>query len=314
MPLQIAFQMDPISDINIEEDTTFRIAEEAQLRGHKLFYFVPQSLEFDEHKVIANGYDLTVYRKIGRHFKLGPLRKACLRSEFDILWLRQDPPFDMSYITTTYLLDFLKNTTRVVNNPFWVRNYPEKLLVLNFPEFIPPTIIAHNIESFKSFRQKHGDSIVKPLYGNGGSGIFKITKEDPNLSSLIELFKNISREPIIMQKYIPEVEAGDKRVILVNGEPIGAINRVPSEGEIRSNMHVGGVAEPAHLSKRDMQICKKVGALMKKKGQILVGLDIIGGFLTEINLTSPTGIQELEKFNNLNVAEKIWICLENSRD
>ena len=311
MSLKIAFQMDPINNINIDEDTTFRIAEEAQNRGHKLFYFVPKNLEFVENEIIALGHDLKVKRKLGHHFNLGPIRRVNLKDEIDILWLRQDPPFDMSYITTTHLLDLLNGVTRVVNNPFWVRNYPEKLLVLNFPEFIPPTIIGRNIESFKGFRQKYGDSIVKPLYGNGGSGIFKIAQNDPNLTSLVELFENISREPIIMQKYIEAVEKGDKRVILVNGEPIGAINRVPIKGEVRSNMHVGGVAEKANLTKRDLQICESVGKLMKKRGQVLVGLDIIGDFLTEINLTSPTGVQELEKFNNLNVAAKIWECLEN---
>ena len=216
----------------------------------------------------------------------------------------------MSYVTTTHLLDFLKHKTLVVNNPFWVRNYPEKVLMLNYPDLIPPTIVSRSILMLKSFREKHGDVIVKPLYGNGGSGIFKIGENDPNLNSLIELFHNISKEPIIMQKYLPEVISGDKRVILINGDPVGAINRIPSDGEIRSNMHVGGKAEKVDLTSRDLEICKRIGPLMRKTGQVLVGLDIIGGMLTEINLTSPTGIQELERFDQINVAEKIWNCLE----
>ena len=310
MVLRVAFQMDPIENINIYEDTTFRIAEEAQKRGHKLFYYTPQDLAYEEGKIVSFGHDLSLRREQGNHFSIGTRKKVNLGSDFDIIWLRQDPPFDMSYITTTHLLDLLEEHTIVVNNPFWVRNYPEKLLVLNFPDLIPPTMVARNLEMFKVFREKHGDTIIKPLYGNGGAGIFKIQKDDPNLSSLIELFESTSGEPIIMQKYVPEVKSGDKRVILVNGDPIGAINRVPQAGEVRSNMHVGGKAEKIGLTDRDFEICNKIGVLMKEKGQVLVGLDIIGDFLTEINLTSPTGIQELERFNKLNVAEKIWEVLE----
>jgi glutathione synthase len=217
----------------------------------------------------------------------------------------------MSYITTTHLLDFLVGKTMVVNDPFWVRNYPEKILVLNYPDLIPPTMVGRNMEMFKTFREMHGDTIVKPLYGNGGAGVFKIGKNDPNLSSLIELFQSISHEPIIMQKYLPDVKLGDKRVILVDGLPVGAINRVACPGEIRSNMHVGGKAMRVDLTPRDLEICQRVGVLMRDKGQVLVGLDIIGDMLTEINLTSPTGIQELEKFDNINVAEKIWESLES---
>ena len=310
MALRIAFQMDPIDKINIIEDTTFRIAEEAQNRGHQLFYFLPEDLTYFENEIVAMGSKLSVQRKIGNHFSLGSRKKLSLTNDVDIVWLRQDPPFDMAYITTTHLLDFLAGKTMVVNNPFWVRNYPEKILVLNYPDLIPPTMVGRSLEMFKDFRETHGDTIVKPLYGNGGSGVFKIKKDDPNLSSLIELFHNISREPIIMQKYLPAVKLGDKRVILVDGLPVGAINRIPISGEIRSNMHVGGRAMEADLTPRDKEICDRVGPLMKEKGQVLVGLDIIGGMLTEINLTSPTGIQELEKFDNVNVTKKIWKCLE----
>ena len=310
MSLRIAFQMDPIDKINIAEDTTFRIAEEAQKRGHKLFYFLPQDLTYIENQLVAQARTLKVRRSVGNHFTLGPTEKLSLVNDVDIIWLRQDPPFDMSYITTTHLLDFLVGKTMVVNNPFWVRNFPEKILVLNYPDLTPPTMVGCDIGMFKAFRKMHGDTIVKPLYGNGGAGIFKIGKDDPNLSSLIELFHNISREPIIMQKFLPDVKLGDKRVILVDGLPVGAINRVPIQGEIRSNMHVGGKALQVDLTSRDLEICKTVGPLMKEKGQILVGLDIIGDMLTEINLTSPTGIQELERFNNINVAKKVWECLE----
>ena len=310
MSLRIAFQMDPIDKINIAEDTTFRIAEEAQKRGHELFYFLPQDLTYIENQLVAQARTLKVRRSVGNHFTLGPTEKLSLVNDVDIIWLRQDPPFDMSYITTTHLLDFLVGKTLVVNNPFWVRNFPEKILVLNYPDLTPPTMIGCDVGMFKAFRKMHGDTIVKPLYGNGGAGIFKIGKDDPNLSSLIELFHNISREPIIMQKFLPDVKLGDKRVILVDGLPVGAINRVPIQGEIRSNMHVGGKALQVDLTSRDLEICKTVGPLMKEKGQILVGLDIIGDMLTEINLTSPTGIQELERFNNINVAKKVWECLE----
>ena len=310
MSLRIAFQMDPIDKINIAEDTTFRIAEEAQKRGHKLFYFLPQDLTYIENQLVAQARTLKVRRSVGNHFTLGPTEKLSLVNDVDIIWLRQDPPFDMSYITTTHLLDFLVGKTLVVNNPFWVRNFPEKILVLNYPDLTPPTMVGCDVGMFKAFRKMHGDTIVKPLYGNGGAGIFKIGKDDPNLSSLIELFHNISREPIIMQKFLPDVKLGDKRVILVDGLPVGAINRVPIQGEIRSNMHVGGKALQVDLTSRDLEICKTVGPLMKEKGQILVGLDIIGDMLTEINLTSPTGIQELERFNNINVAKKVWECLE----
>ena len=310
MSLRIAFQMDPIDKINITEDTTFRIAEEAQKRGHELFYFLPQDLTYIENQLVARARTLKVRRSVGNHFTLGPAEKLSLVNDVDIIWLRQDPPFDMSYITTTHLLDFLVGKTLVVNNPFWVRNFPEKILVLNYPDLTPPTMVGCDVGMFKAFRKMHGDTIVKPLYGNGGAGIFKIGKDDPNLSSLIELFHNISREPIIMQKFLSDVKLGDKRVILVDGLPVGAINRVPTQGEIRSNMHVGGKALQVDLTSRDLEICKTVGPLMKEKGQILVGLDIIGDMLTEINLTSPTGIQELERFNNINVAKKVWECLE----
>jgi len=312
MSLKIAFQMDPIGPIDINADSTFRIAEEAQARGHSLFYYTPDKLAFDQGRVTARGWPLTVQRVKGDHFTLGEEQTVDL-GEFDVVWLRQDPPFDMGYITTTHILDMIHPKTLVVNDPFWVRNYPEKLLVLNFPDLTPPTMIARDLETLRGFRQEHGDVILKPLYGNGGAGVFKLAHADSNLASLHELFSGINREPLIMQKYLPAVSKGDKRVILVDGEPVGAINRVPAAGETRSNMHVGGRPEKVALTDRDREICAKIGPLLREKGQVFVGIDVIGDWLTEINVTSPTGIQELERFDGTNVAEKIWLAIEARR-
>ncbi|SHI97325.1 glutathione synthase [Wenxinia saemankumensis] len=312
MALTVAIQMDPIAPIDIDADTTFRIAEEAQARGHALFYYTPDRLAFQEGRVTARGWPLAVRREKGAHFTLGDEVERDL-SEFDVVWLRQDPPFDMSYITTTHLLDRIHPGTLVVNDPFWVRNYPEKLLVLDFPQLTPPTAIARDLATLRAFRDRHGDIILKPLYGNGGAGVFKLHAEDGNLASLHEMFSQISREPLIVQKYLPAVSKGDKRVILVDGEPVGAINRVPQKGETRSNMHVGGRAEKVALTDRDREICAAIGPLLKEKGQILVGIDVIGDWLTEINLTSPTGIQELERFDGVNVAARIWEAIEARR-
>ena len=311
-PMKIAFQMDPISGVDINADSSFRLAEEAQARGHELFYYAPDGLAFETGRVTAVGQDMTVQRVPGQPAVLEDLRKVDL-ADFDVVWLRQDPPFDMFYITTTHLLDRLAPGTLVVNDPFWVRNYPEKLLVLNFPELTPPTAIARDLETIKAFRAKHEDIIVKPLYGNGGAGVFRLTPEDRNLASLHEMFTGFSREPLIVQKFLPAVSKGDKRVILVDGEPVGAINRVPAEGETRSNMHVGGRPEKVALTDRDREICAAIGPLLKEKGQIFVGIDVIGDWLTEINVTSPTGIQELERFDGVNVAGKIWQAIEAKR-
>ena len=310
--MKIAFQMDPIGPININADSSFRIAEEAQARGHDLFYYTPERLSYREGRVLARGWPLTVRRKEGDHFTLGEETEVVL-STFDVVWLRQDPPFDMFYITTTHILDRIHPKTLVVNDPFWVRNFPEKLLVLDFPDLTPPTMIARDLEDLKSFKAEHQDVILKPLYGNGGAGVFRLTPEDRNLASLYELFTANSREPLIMQKFLPDVSNGDKRVILVDGEPVGAINRVPAAGETRSNMHVGGRPEKVGLTKRDLDICARIGPLLKEKGQVFVGIDVIGYYLTEINVTSPTGIQELERFDGVNIAEKIWEAIEARR-
>ena len=312
MPLKVAFQMDPIDPIDINADSTFRIAEEAQARGHELFYYTPDKLAYQQGRVTAKGWPLTVRREIGNHFTLGDYQEIDLSTQ-DVVWLRQDPPFDMGYITSTHILDMIHPKTLVVNDPTWVRNYPEKLLVLQFPDLTPPTTIARDMDTLKAFKDEHGDIILKPLYGNGGAGVFRLDPNDRNFSSLYELFAGINREPLIAQKFLPDVSKGDKRVIIIDGEPVGAINRVPAKGETRSNMHVGGRPEKVELDARDLEICARIGPLLREKGQIFVGIDVIGGNLTEINVTSPTGIQELERFDGINVAEKIWLAIEARR-
>ncbi len=307
--MKIAFQMDPIGSVNINADSTFRLAEEAQARGHQLFYYGPDDLAYEEGRITARGHWMTVQRVAEQPAVLGP-KEAVDLADVDVVWLRQDPPFDMHYITTTHLLDRLAPGTLVVNDPFWVRNFPEKLLVLNFPELTPPTTIARDLGTIKAFKERHGDVILKPLYGNGGAGVFRLDQNDRNLSSLHELFTGFSREPLIVQKYLPAVSKGDKRVILVDGEPVGAINRVPAAGEVRSNMHVGGRPEKVELTERDREICATIGPVLKEKGQVFVGIDVIGDWLTEINVTSPTGIQELERFDGINVAAKVWEAIE----
>jgi glutathione synthase len=312
MALKIALQMDPIGPINIDADSTFRLAEEAQARGHALFYYTPDRLAWQQGRVTARGWPLTVRRVKGDHFTLGPEAEVDL-ADFDVVWLRQDPPFDMGYITTTQILDVLAPGTLVVNDPFWVRNSPEKLLVLRFPGLTPPTTIARDLATLKAFKHAHGDIILKPLYGNGGAGVFRLDPADRNLNALHELFTGINREPLIAQKFLPAVARGDKRIILVDGEAVGAINRVPAEGETRSNLPVGGRPERVGLTARDREICAAIGPVLKEKGQIFVGIDVIGDWLTEINVTSPTGIQELERFDGTNIAARIWEAIEARR-
>ena len=301
--------MDPIEDVDINADSTFRLAEEAQNRGHDLYVYTPNDLTFNRGKIIAKVRSISLKRKIGDHVNFGAIELLAL-SEFDVIWLRQDPPFDMGYITNTHLLDLIGQKTLIVNNPFWVRNLPEKLLVLEFPDLIPETVISRDLEEIKRFKNEFKDIIIKPLYGNGGAGIFRLREDDKNLTSLHELFSNMSSEPLIAQAFLPDVKKGDKRIILVDGEPVGAINRVPKAGETRSNMHVGGKAEPAKLSQRDREICRSIGPILKNRGQVFVGIDVIGDYLTEINVTSPTGIQELERFDKVNIAEMIWHAVE----
>lgn len=312
MSLKVALQMDPIGSVNIDADSTFRIAIEAQARGHSLFFYTPDKLAYREGRVVARGFPIELRREKGNHVSYGEEVEVDL-ADFDVVWLRQDPPFDMGYITTTHLLDMIHPKTLVVNDPFWVRNFPEKLLVLRFPDLTPPTLIARDLATIRAFKAVHEDIILKPLYGNGGAGVFRLGPDDRNLSSLHELFSGINREPLIAQKFLPAVSKGDKRVILVNGEPVGAINRVPQPGETRSNMHVGGRAEKVELTVRDREICARIGPTLRDNGQIFVGIDVIGDWLTEINVTSPTGIQELERFDGTNSAAMIWDVIEAKR-
>lgn len=307
--MKIAIQMDPIEGVNINADSTFRLAEEAQARGHSLFYYTPDQLSYRAGRIFAEGHDVTVARVQGAHATLGPRRAQDL-ADVDVVLLRQDPPFDMHYITTTHLLERIHPQTLVVNDPFWVRNCPEKLMVLDFPDLTPPTTIARDLDTLRAFKVEHGDIILKPLYGNGGAGVFRLDDADRNLNSLFELFTGFSREPLIVQKFLPDVSNGDKRIILVDGVAVGAINRVPAAGETRSNMHAGGRPEAIGLTSRDHEICNRIGPVLKEKGLIFVGIDVIGDYLTEINVTSPTGIQEMERFDGTNVAQIVWEAIE----
>ncbi|MFV0385925.1 glutathione synthase [Paracoccus sp. (in: a-proteobacteria)] len=309
MSLYVALQMDPVEAVSVDADSTFRIGLEAEARGHRLFQYTVDQLRYDEGRVIARGRPVSLRRRQGDHVTFGDWAEVDV-SEFDVVWLRQDPPFDMAYVTSTHLLDRVHPATLVVNDPFWVRNCPEKLMVLDFPDLTPPTMIARDPAAFRRFRDRHGDIIVKPLYGNGGAGVFHLRPDDPNLSSLLETFAGINREPMIAQKYLPAVTRGDKRIILVDGAPVGAINRVPQQGEARSNMHVGGRAEKIGLTEREHEICARIGPVLREKGLIFTGIDVIDGWLTEINVTSPTGIQELERFDGVNAAALIWQAIE----
>ena len=304
--IKVGFQMDPLDNIDPRLDTSFRLAEEAELRGYSVFHYLPNNLTFSKTRIIANGHFVKLNRKQNPSFKILKNKTIDIGHDLDILWLRQDPPFNMDYLSSTYLLDFVGNETLIVNNPFWVRNFPEKLLVLNYPQLMPATIITSRIEVIQEFREKYGDIILKPLYGNGGAGVFKINYNDKNFVALFELFQMNSTEPLIAQEFLPEVINGDKRIILLDGEILGAINRIPQKGEIRSNMHVGGKAVATELSIDEIKICEQISYTLKEHGQIFVGIDVIGGKLTEINVTSPTGLQELEKFENKNLASKVW--------
>ena len=309
MPLKVAVQMDHISTVQIAGDTTFALCLEAQARGHELFHYTPDRLSMRGSEVSARVEPLSVRDVKGDHYTLGEAVRTDL-SEMDVVLLRQDPPFDMNYITTTHLLERIHPKTLVVNDPAWVRNSPEKIFVMEFSDLMPETLITKDIAEIREFRREFGDIILKPLYGNGGAGVFHLRDGDRNLTSLLEMFAQLGPEPIIAQRYLDDVRAGDKRIILIDGEPVGAINRVPQKGETRSNMHVGGRAEKSELSDRDREICAEIGPLLREKGQIFVGIDVIGGWLTEINVTSPTGLQELERFDGTNVTAKIWEAIE----
>jgi len=309
MGLRVAFQMDPIERIDIKGDSTFALLLEAQSRGHDIFYYTPPSMSMEAGRLIAQGHTLKVEDREGDHYRLSNPRSVDL-AEFDVVQLRQDPPFDMSYITTTHLLERIHPETLVVNDPAHVRNAPEKVFVLDFLDLMPPTAVTRSAEVVKAFRQEYGDIILKPLYGNGGEAVFRLAPEDTNLNSLVELFQNVFREPFMVQQYRPEVREGDKRIILIDGEVAGAINRIPAKDETRSNMHIGGTPTPVDLSERDFEICGRLGPELLKRGLIFVGIDVIGDYLTEINVTSPTGIREVKRFGGNDIAAMIWDAIE----
>jgi glutathione synthase len=312
MALRIACQMDPIDRIDIRGDSTFALLLEAQARGHVLFTYTPEALTLDGQRLIATGHDVSVRDTVGDHVTAGPARTVDLAT-MDVVLLRQDPPFDMGYITTTHLLERIHPKTLVVNNPAEVRNAPEKIWVLEFLDLMPPTMVTRSLADIQAFRARHKDIIIKPLYGNGGAAVFRIKPDDSNLNALMEMFHLWSREPIMVQEFRPEVRLGDKRVILVDGEAVGAINRVPADGETRSNMHVGGQPKPTDLTPRDREICARLGPELKRRGLIFVGIDVIGPYLTEINVTSPTGIRQVKAFGGADIAALIWDAIEVKR-
>lgn len=309
MGLKVAVQMDPIAGIDITGDTSFAFALEAQSRGHELSYYLPDSLTLDEGVVYGQLRQITLRDEVGNHVDEGPASYQPL-AQMDVILMRQDPPFDMAYITATHLLEHLPPTTMVVNNPAEVRNAPEKIMVLDFPQLMPPTMVSRDESAIAAFRQKHQDIIIKPLYGNGGAGVFLLKEGDKNFNALLEMFFSASREPVMVQAYLPEVTKGDKRIILIDGKAVGAINRVPSPDEARSNMHVGGQAMATDLTPRDHEICEAIGPTLRQRGLLFVGIDVIGDYLTEINVTSPTGIREFERFTGISLAAKTWDAIE----
>jgi glutathione synthase len=312
MALSVAIQMDPIEKIDIGGDSTFALALEAQNRGHGLLYYGPRDLSFRDGKVTAYVRPLNVRAVKGDHFALGQAIVYDL-SAADVVLMRQDPPFDMAYITATHVLERIHPQTLVVNDPKHVRNAPEKLFVTEFADFIPPTLITSDLREIRSFREEHKDIILKPLYGNGGAGVFRVKLDDENFGSLMEMFTLFYREPVIVQRYLPEVRKGDKRIILIDGEFAGAINRVPANGEARSNMHVGGRPEATDLTAREEAICAAIGPELKKRGLIFTGIDVIGDYMTEINVTSPTGIHEVRRFGGGDIAAMVWDAIERRR-
>ncbi len=309
MSLAVAIQMDPIETINIDADSTFVMALEAQRRGHGLYHYLPQHLSFRENRLIARARKLEVRREHGNHASLGEFHELDLAA-CDIVLMRQDPPFDMAYITATHLLEHIHPQTLVVNDPAHVRNAPEKLFVTHFAELMPPTLITSDREPIEAFRAEHKDIIVKPLFGNGGAGVFHLKPDDENLFSLLEMFTQMYREPVIVQRYLPEIRQGDKRIILIDGEPVGAVLRMPAEGEARANFHAGGAARQTPLTSRDREICAAIGPALKQRGLIFVGIDVIGDYMTEINVTSPTGIQEINRLDNVRLEERLWDAIE----
>jgi glutathione synthase len=310
MSLTVAIQMDPIETINIETDSTFMLALEAQERGHKLFHYLPSDLSLLDGKLFATARPiLDLKREFGAHCNLGEAIRLDF-SEVDVVLMRQDPPFDMAYITATHLLEHAPPSTLVVNNPKHVRNAPEKLFVTHFEGLLPPTLISSDRDQILKFRGTHKDIIIKPLYGNGGSEVFHLKPDDENIGSLLEMFSEKYREPVIIQRYLPEIREGDKRIILVDGQPAGAVLRVPADGDSRANFHAGGGARKTSLSSRDHEICAAIGPSLSDRGLLFVGIDVIGNYLTEINVTSPTGIQEINRLDGVQIEQVIWNSIE----
>jgi glutathione synthase len=312
MPLRIAVQMDPIDRIDIKGDSTFAILLEAQKRGHDIFYYTPANQSLHGDRLLARGETLKVEDRHGAHFALSNPRVENL-GKLDVVLLRQDPPFDMSYITTTHLLERIHPKTLVVNDPAHVRNAPEKLFVLDFLDLMPPTLVTRSLADVQAFRKEYKDIVIKPLYGNGGAAVFRIKPDDGNLASLTELFQTVFREPFMVQEFRPEVKDGDKRIILVDGDVAGALNRVPQAGETRSNLHVGGTAAATTLTAREEEICARLKPELKKRGLIFTGIDVIGPYLTEINVTSPTGIRQIKAFGGNDIAAMIWDVIEKKK-
>jgi glutathione synthase len=309
MKLKVAIQMDHVSTIDIDGDSTFVLGLEAQRRGYEVWHYTPPDLSFRDRKVTARAQALTLRREKGNHFTLGAPETLDLAA-LDVVLLRQDPPFDMSYITTTHILEHVHPRTLVVNDPANVRNAPEKLFVTHFDNVMPPTLISADPRAIREFWKEHKEIILKPLFGNGGAGVFRVRSDDENFNSLLEMFSQRSREPVIAQRYLPEVRQGDKRIILIDGKAAGVINRVPAEGEARSNMHVGGKALKETLTKRDRELCEIIGPALAERGLIFVGIDVIGDWLTEINVTSPTGLQQINRFDGVSLEAQIWDRIE----
>jgi glutathione synthase len=309
MGLAVAIQMDPIETINIDADSTFVLGLEAQRRGHTLYHYLPRQLSLREGRLTARARPLQLRRERSRHFALGAAEILELAA-MDVILMRQDPPFDMAYITATHLLEHLRDEVLVVNDPVSVRNAPEKLFATHFPGLMPPTLITSDRDEITAFRREHGDIILKPIFGNGGVGVFRLTPADENLNALLELFTQLYREPIIVQRYLPEVRQGDKRIVLVEGMPMGGVLRVPAVGEARANLHVGGKAVKTTLTPREREICAAIGPTLKARGLVLVGIDVIGDYLTEINVTSPTGIQEIDRLDGVAIERDVWDAIE----
>ena len=310
MGLAVAIQMDPIDTINIDADSTFALALEAQARGHVLYHYLPQALTLRDGRVFARGRALQVFRRHGNHHHFGAFEGFDLAG-FDIVLMRQDPPFDMAYITATHLLELLpEDGPLVVNDPASVRNAPEKLFVLRFRELMPPTLLTLDADEIRAFWREHKEIVLKPLFGNGGAGIVHLRPGDDNLNSLLDMYAQINREPVMVQRYVPEVRQGDKRIILVEGEAVGAVLRVPPEGEARANLHVGGRAEKTTLTRREHEICEAIGPSLREQGLVFVGIDVLGDYITEINVTSPTGIQEIARLDGVDLAVNIWDAIE----